>query len=74
MVVIKGVVLDKRVIPIENALVAISAEWDNTNHLGEFSISVPPGTYVLKVIRKGYRIYRELKTFDTDTELEITLK
>jgi len=70
---VTGVVLDMRGIPIENALVALNTEWDTTNALGEFSLSVPAGKYVLKVMRKGYKTHKEVISIKEDIDLEIHL-
>lgn len=73
MVHVTGVVLDMRGIPIENALVALNTEWDTTSALGEFSLSVPAGKYVLKVMRKGYKTHKEVISIKEDIDLEIRL-
>lgn len=74
MVAVTGVVLDIKGIPIGNALVALNTEWDNTDALGEFRLSAQPGRYMLKIMRKKYKIHKEVIYIERDIDLEITLR
>ncbi|MBQ2574773.1 MAG: carboxypeptidase regulatory-like domain-containing protein, partial [Bacteroidales bacterium] len=58
---------------IVNARVTIGTETTRTNTEGEYSLSVPRGNWLMKVLASGYALHSETIDIQTDTTLNIEL-
>ncbi|MBR5983080.1 MAG: carboxypeptidase regulatory-like domain-containing protein [Bacteroidales bacterium] len=72
--IVSGIITDAGTgTAIPNARVTIGTEFTRTNTEGEYSLSVPRGNWVMKVLATGYASYNEMIDIQTDTVLNIEL-
>ncbi|MDD3491950.1 MAG: carboxypeptidase-like regulatory domain-containing protein [Candidatus Thermoplasmatota archaeon] len=73
MPTISGAVMDAAGGAVAGALVSIGSFWTNTGSDGSFALEIPPGSYMLKVVKKGYKTGQTRITVTGDASYDLKI-